>query len=307
MGLAAGEPIARSRVRSPTAAEPSTILIALGDPARAGRLARACASRNLLPSLAFTTDQVARYARCAQFDLVLCGLTSRAHVTSTVAAVRRFADPIVVLLDREELPNSELAELGVLAGIATSAADDEVASRIAALVLLHRREVSSEPLRWGPLELDESRRGARWRGESLGLTPIQFKLLVALARARGAVMSHLQLAELVWGAVPVDDGDRVVAHVRRIRAKLEPDPSHPAFLLTARGEGFRLADLGEIEDRRRDDRSPARQRGRQRHRSSGAGRRSVGSGAAQPLREDEVLQAVWPMGTPDVQAEKSRS
>jgi DNA-binding response OmpR family regulator len=298
---------APSRAGYRTAAEPAAILIAVPDPARAGRLAHACAERNLLPSLAFTPEHVARYSRDTRFDLVLLGLASRARVASIVASARRFGDPIVVLLDREELPNPALADLGVLAGIDAQAADDEIASRAAALLSLERRGRSTEPIRWGPLELDVPRRDARWWGNAVDLTPIQFKLLLALARAQGAVMSRDQLAELVWGPVPADDGERVVAHIRRIRTKLEPDPSHPVFLLTARGEGFRLADPAAVEDRRRDERSAAAWRGRERRRANTGSRRGVGTGVARPLRDEEKLQAVRPMATPEVQAEKSRS
>ena len=46
----------------------------------------------------------------------------------------------------------------------------------------------------------------------------------------------------MWPASVPDDGERLIAHIRRIRARIESDPSHPQFLLTARGVGFRLAD-----------------------------------------------------------------
>jgi DNA-binding response OmpR family regulator len=296
------------RATSRPAAESATILIAVVDPERAGRIAMACAERNLVPTLAFTPEEVARATRVARIDLVLLGLVSRSRVGSIVAAAQRFGNPIVVLLDREELPNPVLNELGVLAGIDVQSADGEIASRITALLALQRRDHSSDPIRWGPLELDVPRRRARWWGDPVDLTPIQYKLLVALARAQGAVMSRDQLAELVWGPVPTDDGERVVAHIRRIRNKLEPDPSHPAFLLTSRGEGFRLADQGSIEDRRRDERTAASWRGRERRRSRGNARRTVGAGSAgRPMRDEEVLQAVRPMATPEVHAEKSRS
>jgi DNA-binding response OmpR family regulator len=307
VGGAPSEP-ASSRASSRPSAEVASILIAIADPDRAGRIAAACAERNLLATLAFTPEQVGRAARAVRFDLLLLGLVSRSRVGSIVTAAQRFGDPIVVLLDREELPNPVLAELGVLAGIDVQAGDSEIAARISALLTLQRRDRSTDPIRWGPLELDIPRRGARWWGDTIDLTPIQYKVLVALARAQGAVMSRDQLAELVWGPVPTDDGERVVAHIRRIRNKLEPDPSHPVFLLTSRGEGFRLADQASVEDRRRDDRTAASWRGRERRRSQGNGRRNAGaSGAGRPMRDEELLQAVRPMATPEVQAEKSRS
>ena len=62
-----------------------------------------------------------------RFDLVLLALVARTR-RSIVTAAQRFGDPIVVLLDREELPNPVLAELGVLAGIDIQASDGEIAS-----------------------------------------------------------------------------------------------------------------------------------------------------------------------------------
>lgn len=307
MGGAPGDTVATRATSRPTA-EPASILIAVADPDRAGRIALACADRNLLATLVFSPDQVGVATRSMRFDLVLLALVARNRVGSIVIAAQRFGDPIVVLLDREELPNPVLAEMGVLAGIDVQSSDGEIASRISALLMLQRRDRSTDPIRWGPLELDVPRRGARWWGEVVDFTPIQYKLLVALARAQGTVMSRDQLAELVWGPVPTDDGERVVAHIRRIRNKLEPDPSHPAFLLTARGQGFRLADQAAVEDRRRDERTAASWRGRERRRSQGNGRRTMGAGSAgRPMRDEEVLQAVRPMATPEVHAEKSRS
>ena len=74
------------------------------------------------------------------------------------------------------------------------------------------------------------------------MTRLQFRLLAALMGAEGGVLSRAELHRAIYDVAPVDDGERVVAHVRRIRQKIERDPSEPEFLLTVRGEGFRLAD-----------------------------------------------------------------
>jgi DNA-binding response OmpR family regulator len=56
------------------------------------------------------------------------------------------------------------------------------------------------------------------------------------------VLSRAELERRAYGTTMVNGGERVVSQMRRIREKIEPDPSRPAFLLTVRGEGFRLAD-----------------------------------------------------------------
>jgi two-component system, OmpR family, KDP operon response regulator KdpE len=52
---------------------------------------------------------------------------------------------------------------------------------------------------WGPLRLDSRRRLARWHGQPVGLTPIQFRLLLILVQAAGAVVSPMELSRRVWG------------------------------------------------------------------------------------------------------------
>ena len=239
--------------RSRPAADSAPILLALPDRDRAGRLALACTERKLLPTLAFSAEQVGR-VRARRRTSISCSSACRSTATGSGRSrhvVRRFGDPIVVLLDREELPNPALAELGVLAEHRRRASDGEIASRAAALLSLERRDVRSS--RSGGDRSSSTCRAAERAGGArpIDLTPIQFKLLARARAGAGRGQSRDQLAELVWGSVPTDDGERVVAHIRRIRTKLEPDPSHPVFLLTARGEGFRLADPGAVEDRER--------------------------------------------------------
>jgi DNA-binding response OmpR family regulator len=118
----------------------------------------------------------------------------------------------------------------------------EIARALRVLVDGHGGSELPRFLRHGPLELDVDRRTARWNDATLDLTKLQFRLLVALVTADGALVSRADLHRALYGTAPIDDGERVVAHVRRVRDKIEPQPSRPRFLLTVRGEGFRLAD-----------------------------------------------------------------
>ena len=137
----------------------------------------------------------------------------------------------------------------------------ELASRVRALLELRATDMFDGELAWGGLQLDLRRRQARFDGDVIHLTPVQFRILAALVRARSGVLTKEELQAEAWPLSVPDDGERLVAHIRRIRAKLEPDPSRPRFLLTARGEGFRLADCNgawdgterRLTDRRRSD------------------------------------------------------
>jgi len=83
-----------------------------------------------------------------------------------------------------------------------------------------------------------------WRGEApLNLTPIEFKLLVYLARNRLQALTRLQIVEAVWGHTADPDSERAVnVHIRRLREKIELDPARPQMLLTVPGVGYRLVE-----------------------------------------------------------------
>ena len=86
-------------------------------------------------------------------------------------------------------------------------------------------------------------RGQVLRDEQpLNLTPIEFRLLTYLARHPGQVFSRAQIVEAVWGhSADADSEQTVNVHIRRLREKIEHDPSRPALILTVPGLGYRLA------------------------------------------------------------------
>jgi len=78
----------------------------------------------------------------------------------------------------------------------------------------------------------------------LNLTPTEFRLLAHLARHRGQVLSRAQIVEAIWGHSPDPDSEQTVnVHIRRLREKVERDPSRPELILTVPGLGYRLAAL----------------------------------------------------------------
>lgn len=79
---------------------------------------------------------------------------------------------------------------------------------------------------------------------SVELTPIEFRLLHCLMRNNGRVLTHEQLLSTVWGYDYEGYSNQVAVYVRRLRSKLEPDPDHPRYILTARGLGYRFEAAG---------------------------------------------------------------
>jgi two-component system KDP operon response regulator KdpE len=92
----------------------------------------------------------------------------------------------------------------------------------------------------GDLKVDLAGHTVERSGEEVHLTPIEFDLLQVLARHQGKLVTHRQLLQEVWGPGYQDELHYLRVHVAHIRAKLEPDPSRPRYLVTDPGVGYRL-------------------------------------------------------------------
>jgi DNA-binding response OmpR family regulator len=90
------------------------------------------------------------------------------------------------------------------------------------------------------LELDAATREAHLRGELLRLTAKEFDLLFFLGSNPRRVFSRDQLMSRVWGYEAAHDTGTVTVHIRRLRAKIELDPSNPVRLETVWGVGYRF-------------------------------------------------------------------
>ena len=77
-------------------------------------------------------------------------------------------------------------------------------------------------------------------GRALELTPIEFRLLHYLMRNSGRVLTHEQLLSTVWGYDYEGYSNQVAVYVRRLHAKLEPNPDDPHFIVTVRGLGYKF-------------------------------------------------------------------
>jgi len=119
---------------------------------------------------------------------------------------------------------------------------DELLARLRALLRRSADAVDEPKVVVGALEIDLARRTVQQGGEAVHLTPIEFGLLATLARHQGRLMTHRQLLQEVWGPAYANETHYLRVHVAHIRAKIEPDPSRPRYLLTDPGVGYRLSD-----------------------------------------------------------------
>ena len=114
----------------------------------------------------------------------------------------------------------------------------ELIARIRARI---RRSEDAVPqmLTLGELSIDVTGHTVRRGSEILSLTPLEFDLLVCLARKPGQVFSREALLQEVWGDRHAADTRLVNVHVQRLRAKIESDPERPDLVLTVRGVGYK--------------------------------------------------------------------
>ncbi len=108
-------------------------------------------------------------------------------------------------------------------------------------VILKRSYKNEDPLvRLAGSQIDFGRAEVVKEGEHISLTAKEFELLSALYRNAGRIVTIDALCEAAWGDNPYGYENSLMAHIRRIREKIEKDPSHPASLVTVKGLGYKL-------------------------------------------------------------------
>jgi len=152
--------------------------------------------------------------------------------------------PVIMLTARGEQTDRIVGlELGADDYVAKPFSPREVVARVRAVLRRSTPEVAEaaeETLTFGDLEIDPRRREVRLRGDDVRLTRKEFDLLYHLASNPGITRTRAQLLDEVWDFAWDGDPQTVTVHVRRVREKIEPDPSSPRWLLTVWGVGYRF-------------------------------------------------------------------
>ena len=155
----------------------------------------------------------------------------------------RFDLPVIMLTARGEESDRIIGlELGADDYVTKPFSPRELSARVR--TVLRRAPAITHPaetLEFGEVQLDAGRREARCRGVLLRLTVKEFDLLWFLASNPNHVFSREQLMERVWGYAAALDTGTLTVHVRRLREKIEPDPSRPRHIETVWGSGYRLS------------------------------------------------------------------
>ncbi len=177
-------------------------------------------------------------------DLIVLDVTMPAKDGwETLARIREVSDgPVIMLTARGD-------ESDVLRGFSLGADDyvtkpfsfAQLAARIHAMLARAGKTDDGEGvLRAGDLEVELKTRHVTRNGELIALTPTEFKLLTALMRRAGEVMSPAELVREVWGSQYADEIGHVRRYVWHLRRKIEPDAEHPRYIHNERGYGYRF-------------------------------------------------------------------
>jgi two-component system response regulator RegX3 len=174
-------------------------------------------------------------------DLMLPGLSG----LEVCRVLRQRSDVPVIMLTAKD------SEVDKVVGLEIGA-DDYVTKPFSARELVARiravlRRRGTEPddggspvLEGGPVRMDVERHVVSVNGAPIPMPLKEFELLEFLLRNAGRVLTRGQLIDRIWGSDYVGDTKTLDVHVKRLRAKVEPSPSEPRYLLTVRGLGYKF-------------------------------------------------------------------
>jgi len=188
-------------------------------------------------------EAASRRAKEGSFDLIILDvMLPRKDGFEVCRELRRagLRMPVILLTAKTQESDKVLGlELGADDYVTKPFSPRELRARVKAVL---RRSAGEMPeiYRFGEVEVDFTRCELRQAGNTVEITPVEFKLLAAFIRHRGHTLSRDKLLDEVWGQETFVT-DRVVdTHITNLRKKIEPKPSEPRFLVSVRGMGYRF-------------------------------------------------------------------
>ena len=152
--------------------------------------------------------------------------------------------PIIMVTARDsEIDKVVGLEIGADDYVTKPYSPRELVARIRAVLRRHGDTVvepSAGALAGGPVRMDVDRHVVTVAGSAVQLPLKEFELLELLLRNAGRVLTRGQLIDRVWGADYVGDTKTLDVHVKRLRSKIEPEPSTPRHIVTVRGLGYKF-------------------------------------------------------------------
>ncbi|MET3935929.1 response regulator transcription factor [Arthrobacter sp. OAP107] len=156
---------------------------------------------------------------------------------------QRSTVPVIMLTAKDtEIDKVVGLELGADDYVTKPYSSRELVARVRAVLRRQAEpeELISSTVHAGPVRMDIERHVVSVDGEQVSLPLKEFELLEMLLRNSGRVLTRGQLIDRVWGSDYVGDTKTLDVHVKRLRSKIEPDPSLPRYLVTVRGLGYKF-------------------------------------------------------------------
>jgi two-component system response regulator RegX3 len=173
-------------------------------------------------------------------DLMLPGIPG----TEVCRELRRRSNVPVIMVTAKDTEVDKVVglELGADDYVTKPFSPRELVARIRAVLRRGTEvgEIIAAVLEGGPVRMDVDRHVVTVGGDDVRLPLKEFELLEMFLRNTGRVLTRGQLIDRVWGADYVGDTKTLDVHVKRLRAKIEPDPSSPRHLVTVRGLGYKF-------------------------------------------------------------------
>jgi two-component system alkaline phosphatase synthesis response regulator PhoP len=229
--------------------EARRILVAEDDRTLAETLVYNLKSEGYEASIVRTGLDAVAHARSQQPDLLLLDIMLPEMDGFDVCRNVRSSSsmPIIMLTARDDEVDRVLGlELGADDYVVKPFSLRELLARIRAALrrveLSNQNGSSVEPIEAGCIEIRPGSRGVYRDGKPVHLLPREFDLLLHLMRNRGLVLTREQLLETIWGHDYLGEARTVDVHVRRLRVKIEQDPSNPRLIRTVYGVGYTFED-----------------------------------------------------------------
>jgi two-component system KDP operon response regulator KdpE len=160
-----------------------------------------------------------------------------------IRRIRSWSPVPIIVLSARTMEEQKIAALDAGADdyVTKPFSTPELLARVRAALRRYVRGAEQTPvLRLGQVQIDLARRESRGPNGELHLTPLEYRVLESLARHTGLIVRQAQLIREVWGPERLGDSGSLRVCMKNLRAKVEPDPRRPRYLVTEAGLGYRL-------------------------------------------------------------------